>query len=394
MTERFAAFGNIMQDHGNKAGGGIMSKIEKHSAPDTSTSQHSDTATQPPPTPTTAENTPLGGPKRALEYFQEYEMTFTSKPEFSVVAGPAGKGAMVAWPEKQEAPTATAAVGGFAKDSSAHVPPAGAVILAVGEESVIDSEPEYVGVLLSSGPRKEEEDKPTTEAEEIPSEEQEGEGSGAPPVEGAGDPPFSLVVRFREKTRPQDGAGVGAAPGGEFFRKASKAMATGFGSLFQGGKDAGGSAVRDGSDLGASATASLDGRTHADPAATAPPDVFVLTFAAEGGTAEDLPFTMAEMIGSRGVVVSAVREGYTSALVAPGEPGVSAAGTAAAVGDEAPEKDGEVKVEALTPGAVLLRIAGQNVEGKNLVLVEKLLEAAAAEHSAVSTCSFSSCCKG
>lgn len=374
-----------MQDHGTKAGGGILSKIEKHSAVDTSSSQHSDNTSQPSlPSATVTENAVIGGPKRSLEFFQEYEMTFASKPEFLVVPGPKGKGAVVAWPEKQ-VPTVTGVDGSVVKDGPMNVPPAGAVILAVGRESVVDAESEHVQVLLSSGPQREG-DSPKTDAEEVPSAEQEGGESPPTPVEGAEDAPFSLVVRFREKTGPaQDGAGAGVAPGGEFFRKAGKAMATGFGSLFQ-GKDVGGSAVRDGVDLGASSTSSLDGRTHADPAAAAPSDVFVLTFAAQDGTAAGLPFSMAEMIGGRGVVVSAVTEDYVSALVEPTEPGVSAAGTAAAMGDEGPKMDPDGKVEVLTPGAVLLRVAGQNVEDKSLLVVEKILEATAVEHLAVSTC--------
>lgn len=380
VSERFAALGSIMQDHTSKTG-------VKHA--DVS-SQHSDRNMDAPPPPSAAEPDLPTVPKRALEYFKEYEMTFTSKPEFSVVAGPAGKGAVVAWPEKPTADSPTAAsspVGdGFSAKNSVptQVPPAGAVILTIGGEPVVDAEPEHVQVLLSAGSPKAGEATATTEASETTSTEQVANGSEAPtPEEGAENATFSMVIRFREKAGPMhDGDGPGGAPGGEFFRKAGKAMATGFGNLFQ-PRDGVGSVVRDGSEVGVRA-GSLDGRIAPETPVPVASDIFVLTFAAQDGTAESLPFSMAEMIGGRGVVVSAVRDGYTATLIKPTEVGVSAAGTAGIAGDEVADGTGEGRVEALTPGAVLLRVAGQNAEGKSLAVVEKMMEAAAAEHSAVS----------
>lgn len=383
VSERFAALGSMMQDHGSKAGGGIVSsKASPENPPATensSASHHSDSSTTvfPPTSPHAAsDNVSVTAPKRALEYFQEYELTFNSEPDFFVVPAPSGKGAVVAWTA-----TSTVVSGGAStpSESAQKVPPAGAVILAVAGESVVDAQSAYVAGLLSDSSRN------ASTNEGNPSDLENGDGSETPPLaENTTGGPFPLVVRFREKIESKlDGAGGGltGAPGGEFFRNRVKAMATGLGNLFQ-AKETGGSAVRDGSDVGASGSAA--GGAGAPAFATLASDVFVLTFAAEDGTAEALPFTMAEMIGGQGVVVSAVREGYASLLLKPAEPGVSGAATAAIVGGGVADEESEGTLGVLSAGAVLLRVAGQNVEGASLAVVEKKLEAAASEHLAVS----------
>lgn len=200
-----------------------------------------------------------------------------------------------------------------------------------------------------------------------------------------------LVVRFRERTGPggarQHEPGTPGTPGGEAFRTKMKAMATGLGNFFQ-VKDSGGSVVRDGS---LSANGDADGAGAGSPAAGA--GVLVLTFSAKSGTADELPFTLAEMVGGLGAIVAAVRDDYAESLVKAEETGVVSAGTAgvaaaavAATGDGAGggRAGGGGPVGVLEPGALLLRVAGQNVEGKGLQRVRKVLEEAAAEHLAVS----------
>ena len=88
-------------------------------------------------------------PKEALEYFQEYDLTFTSKPEFSIVEGPDGKGAVVSWEtdvnvadsggETPAASPAAAAAAAQPPTEANHVPPSGAVIIAVAGESVTET---------------------------------------------------------------------------------------------------------------------------------------------------------------------------------------------------------------------------------------------------------------
>ena len=210
--------------------------------------------------------------------------------------------------------------------------------------------------------------------------DEDGQPSIGPSGGGAGGGAFTLIVRFREKTalRQEDAHAAGA--GGEVFRNRMKAMAAGFGNLFQ-VKEPGGSAVRDGFDVAGSASGA-GGNT----AAAGVSDAFVLTFAAEQASAEALPFAMAEMVGGLGVVVARVREDYASALARPEEVGVSTAATAATPVDGGGGVEGaRGALEVLAPGAVLLRVAGQSVEGKGVQHVRKVLEAAAAEYEAVRT---------
>lgn len=404
VSERFAALGSIMQEHSKTVGSGA-SKLDSPFSAETnniSNGQSTETAATTPQ----GNNHPLsaiGGasnhshngpvlPKVALEYFQEYEMTFAAKPEFSVVACPSGKGAMVAWADTclPDTPAATSMPTGMTDDS--HVPASNAVILAVSGESVVDADPAYIsGLIIGSTQDAVIDGNPGAITVD-------GDGTETSPDEAVGErerqdekvgPTFPVVVRFRERTAPREredsqGAAVGA--GGELFRSRMKAMATGFGNLFQ-VKETGGSVVRDGSDLADVSPGTAGGTGSTAASASGPSGVFVLTFAAKDGTAQGLPFTMAQMIGGRGAVVSAVREGYASALVQPAEAGVSGAATSAIAEAVKPQAEGDEvarKVEELSPGAVLLRVAGRPVEGKSLDFVETVLEATAAEHLAVS----------
>lgn len=315
-------------------------------------------------------------PKTALEYFEEYEITFTSKPEFSVVEGPGGKGTIVSWMDDKSGDDA-ASVTSNSATGAARVPPSGAVILSVAGESVEGVEVEDVVKLLNPQDGKGAETGASGEKPESASNDAPGDTPG-----GADEAGFKLVVRFREKTGPrQEGAAGGGPHGGEMFRNRMKAMATGIGNLFQ-AKEPSGSAVRDGSDAPGGAASSAG----VMPAA-APFDAYILTFKAEGGTADDLPFTMTEMIGGGGAIVTGVKEDYASALVRPNEEGVFTAGTTAtAEGPEAThgqQLGGGAIQDELAPGAVLLRVAGKNVEGMEIGHVRKELEAAAAEHSVV-----------
>ncbi|CAM9895143.1 unnamed protein product, partial [Hapterophycus canaliculatus] len=287
VGERFAAFGSIIQEHGSKnvaASAAATSKVaENFSAAD----QTSETAQVSP-----RGSGAVGGPppgdhhphQGVMEYFREYELTFPAKPEFSLVPGPGGKGAVVSW-DKDGA------------DAAAQIPPSGAAVIAVSGEPVGGMDVPVVAALLgvgggghggggvdhSSGAAgsREQED---AEAErfndsgkltvEVPSD----------PSGGGGDGKFPVVVRFREKMKRQSDAGTG---GGEVFRNKMKAMATGLGNLFQGKDAGGGNAARDGSD-GVAVAAIV-------------PDAFVLTFSAgSSGTADELPFTMVESAGGLG----------------------------------------------------------------------------------------------
>lgn len=255
---------------------------------------------------------------------------------------------------------------------AARVPPSGAVILAVNGRSVEGAEVEDVVKLLIP---KDGDGVETGASGEKP------ESASIDTPGGADEAGLKLVVRFREKTGPrQEGAAGGGPHGGEMFRNRMKAMATGIGNLFQ-AKDPSGSTVRDGSDApGGGASSAV-----VTPAA-APFDAYILTFKAEGGTADDLPFTMTEMIGGGGAIVIGVKEDYASALVQPNEEGVFTSGTTAtADGHEAPreQQGGGASQDELAPGAVLLRVAGKNIEGMKIGHVRKELEAAAAEHSVV-----------
>ncbi|CAM9453532.1 unnamed protein product [Ectocarpus fasciculatus] len=310
-----------------------------------------------------------------MEYFQEYEVTFTTKPKFSLVEGADGRGAVVSWDAGTAPPSAD---GGGAP---APVPPSGAAVIAVSGESVAEKKLAEVLELLESaskdlgtgreeGQAKDNGDKLSVEVPADPV----GGGSG-----GGG-----LVVRFREKMKPQHETETGSA-GGEVFRNKMKAMATGIGNLFQ-AKEPASSAVRDGSSV------SAGGGGPSAAAAAAVPDAFPLTFSAGSGTVEDLPFTMADVVGGLGVIVAAVGDDYAEHLIVAEEAGVVSAGTAgvAAGGGGGGEEggggrsngpDGEEGV--LVPGALILRVAGQNVEGKGMGRVRKVLETAAVEHSAV-----------
>lgn len=381
MGERFAALGSIIQDHGKSPG---PDKVAGEASSDEANDRTRQVLSTPDPQPTT--------PKQAMEYFQEYEMTFTSKPGFSVVEGPGGKGAMVSWPSKGD--EASAAENETAKkvlaDDDGLIPPSGAIIIAVAGEPVVGAALDDVAARVMGEGASGDEEKTDLQAqnaatadaaedtEEKPETTLEADG-GADKKEKDG--PFPLVVRFREKAEPRHG---GTHGGGEVFRSRMKAMATGFGNLFQ-GKEAGGSSLRDGSDV--SSGVGVSGAATA-AAATVMSDAFVLTFAAESGTAEELPFALAEMVGGRGAIVSEVREDYASTLAQVDASVVSAAGMASVIAAEEPidcnAETGAVPVEVLAPGAVLLRVAGQNVEGKPLECVRKALGMAAAEHSAVS----------
>lgn len=382
-----------------------------------------------------------GDPRQqlAVEYFQEYEMTFSSKPNFSLVEGADGKGAVVSWDSSSSssagggggddavavngggAAAAPATPGGSStagagKASSVlgdKVPPPGAVVIAVAGKSVVDRSLSEVVTLFEEAVRSgsgdgdlnngngagREKEQQSTAATDKVMEEPEKLSVEVPPDSAAGDggggaaAAFSLVVRFREKAGP---GGVrqhetGAA-GGEVFRNRMKAMATGLGNFFQ-VKETGGSVVRDGL---------VSGGDAGGAAGAAASDSFVLTFSAANGTAEELPFTMAEAVGGFGVIVAAVRDDYAESLVKPEEAGVVTAGTAgvaapaavavaAAAATSATGEEGvsgqagaNGSVGVLEPGAVLLRVAGQNVEGRGLQRVRKVVEAVAAEHSSVS----------
>lgn len=382
VGEKFAALGSIMQDHSKATATATGGTPKIDDLPGEGAGQPGEVgSTQvkvaaPPAPPATS---PPAAPKEALEYFQEYDVTFTSKPVFSIVAGPDGKGAVV----QREAGGPVADIGGETPTGASSaaaplpateadkIPPSGAVVIAVAGQSVVDAEvKDVVARVLGVGFG-------STKAQG------EGEGEGEPSVdlsdavEGGG--AFPLVVRFREKTtlRQEDAHAAGA--GGEAFRNRMKAMAAGFGNLFQ-VKEPGLSAVRDGFDVGGSASGAGGSSTAAGAS-----DAFVLTFAAREASVEGLPFAMAEMVGGLGVVVARVREDYASALVFPEEGGVSTAGTAAIPVDGGGAGQGAGgAVEVLSPGAVLLRVAGQSVEGKSVQHVRKVLEAAATEHEAVS----------
>lgn len=305
-----------------------------------------------------------------MEYYQEYEVTFTTKPKFSLVEGANGRGAIVSWDTGTTPPSAD---GGGAP---APVPQSGAAVIAVSGESVAEKKLadvlellEAAGKGLDTG-REEDQAKDNGDklSVEVPSDPV-GDGGG-------------LVVRFREKIKPQHETG---SAGGEVFRNKMKAMATGIGNLFQ-TKETAGSAVRDGSNVSAGGAGPL-----AAAAAAAVPDAFPLTFSAGGGTVEDLPFTMAEVVGGLGVIVAAVRDDYAEHLIVAEEAGVVSAGTAGVAAGGGGEEGGGGRSDGpdgqegvLVPGALILRVAGQNVEGKGMGRVRKVLETAAVEHSAVS----------
>lgn len=358
-----AALGSIIQqDHGRPAASGV-------SKPEASGST-GETVGETPTGPTKDDKS--NAPKTALEYFEEYEITFTSKPEFSVVEGLGGKGTVVSWMDDKSGDDAS--VTSNSGTGAARVPPSGAVILTVNGESVEGAEVEDVVKLLIP---KDGDGVETGASGEKPESSSIDTTPGGPDEAG-----LKLIVRFREKTGPrQEGAAGGGPHGGEMFRNRMKAMATGIGNLFQ-AKDPSGSTVRDGSDApGGGASSAV-----VTPAA-ALFDSYILTFKTEGGTADDLPFTMTEMIGGGGAIVIGVKEDYALALVQPNEEGVFTAGmTAMADGPESPhgqQLGGGTIQEELAPGAVLLRVAGKNVEGMKIGHVRKELEAAAAEHSVV-----------
>ena len=379
VGEKFAALGSIMQDH-SKTAATSTSGAPKADDPPAEAADQSGEAVGSAQVKSPGAAPPLvphpAAPKEALEYFQEYDLTFTSKPEFSIVEGPDGKGAVVSWavdvPVADSGGETPAASPAAAAVESGHVPPSGAVVIAVAGESVTETElGDIVARVLNGTPTKENSGREEAEEDGQPSIDPSGGGEGG----GA----FPLVVRFREKTtlRQEDAHAAGA--GGEVFRNRMKAMAAGFGNLFQ-VKEPGGSAVRDGFDV-AGSTSGAGGNT----AAAGVSDAFVLTFGAKQASAEALPFAMAEMVGGLGVVVARVREDYASALVRPEEGGVSTAGTAAIPVDVKGGVEGAGgALEVLAPGAVLLRVAGQSVEGKGVKHVHKVLDAAAAEHEAVS----------
>eukprot|EP00752_Nemacystus_decipiens_P002839 g2645.t2 len=390
VGEKFAAFGSILQEHGSSkntaaataAGGTAPNVAEGASTADGTTNENGTARVGPPqgaspPAPPPVADQP---PQLAMEYFQEYELEFSSRPKFSVVGGPGGKGAVVSWEGVD-----VAAPGGNA------VPPTGAAVIAVSGRSVADSTPEEVTALLAVGSGGDGEGDGDGDASESRRKQQQSTSTAAAATDaaaadnGSGEP---LVVRFREKTGPggarqQDPGTPGT--GGEVFRTKMKAMATGLGNFFQ-VKD---SAVRDG-------TLSAGDTDGAPSSSSASADAFVLTFSARGGTAEELPFTLAEMVGGLGVLVTAVREDYAESLVKAEEAGVvsarvagvtPAAAAAAAAGERAgggvSQAGNGARGAVLEPGALLLRVAGQNVEGKGLQRVRQVLEAAAAEHLAV-----------
>lgn len=370
VTERFAALGSMMQDHGKAAQ--AATKPEKPAEDEAHKAEPVTTPTGSHPTvstPGSAESR-SGRPKQGLEYFQEYDMTFTSKPSFFVVPGPQGKGAMVAWPDPGAPATSST--------ESSRAPPSGTVILSVGGESVVDAEPAHVMSLLAGGGSGD----GTGTAESSPAvtdgEESEAapDEAGAKAKEGAG---FSMVIRFRERGAARQEGWQGGAAGGEFFRSRVKAMATGFNSLFQ-VKDPPAGNQRDGSDAAAAGASSS---TAPGALGAVPSDMFVLTFALEGGSSKALPFALAEMVGGRGVMVESVREGCDASLVKPIESGVSSS-IIPAVADSGGGDGKSPGSEMLQPGAILLRVAGQVAEGKSLAQVQTMLDAAAAEHSAVS----------
>ncbi|CAN0416046.1 unnamed protein product, partial [Ectocarpus sp. 13 AM-2016] len=221
-----------------------------------------------------------------MEYFQEYEVTFTTKPTFSLVEGADGRGALVSWD------TGTAPRSADSSGAPAPVPPSGAAVISVSGESVAEKRLADVLELLEAAGKD----------LDIGREEGPAKGNGVKlsvevPPDPAGGSGGGLVVRFREKMKPQHETG---SAGGEVFRNKMKAMATGIGNLFQ-AKETAGSAVRDGSNVSVGGA----GPSGAAAAAAAVPDAFPLTFSAGSGTVEDLPFTMAEVVGGLGVIVAA-----------------------------------------------------------------------------------------
>ncbi|CAM9921337.1 unnamed protein product, partial [Ectocarpus sp. 12 AP-2014] len=370
VGERFAAFGHIIQEHGNKSaaasGSSTSGVAEKFSAPD-ATSEAAQVAPQ--------GGTASAGPpasehhqQQAMEYFQEYEVTFTTKPTFSLVGGADGRGAVVSWDTGTAPPSADS--GG----APASVPPSGAAVIAVSGESVAEKKLADVLELLEAAGKDLD-----IGREEGPAKDNGVKLSVEVPPDPAGGGGGGLVVRFREKMKPQHETG---SAGGEVFRNKMKAMATGIGNLFQ-AKETAGSAVRDGSNVSVGGA----GPSGAAAAAAAVPDAFPLTFSAGSGTVEDLPFTMAEVVGGLGVIVAAVRDDYAENLIVAEEAGVVSAGTAGvAAGGGGSEEGGGGRSDGpdvLVPGALILRVAGQNVEGKGMGRVRKALETAAVEHSAV-----------
>lgn len=301
-----------------------------------------------------------------MEYFQEYEVTFTTKPTFSLVEGADGRGAVVSWDTGTAPPYADS--GG----APAPVPPSGAAVIAVSGESVAEKKLADVLELLEAAGK----DLDTWREEDQAKDNGDKLSVEVPPdpVGGGG----GLVVRFREKMKPQHETG---SAGGEVFRNKMKAMATGIGNLFQ-AKETAGSTVRDGSNV------SAGGAGPSAAAAAAVPDAFPLTFSAGSGTVEDLPFTMAEVVGGLGVIVAAVRDDYAEHLIVAEEAGVVSAGTAGVAAGGGGEEgrggrsDGPEE-GVLVPGALILRVAGQNVEGKGMGRVREVLETAGVEHSAV-----------
>lgn len=383
VGEKFAAFGSIIQEHGhgkNTAAGGPTT-TPKVADGVSAADGINETARVAPQTGASPGPPVDDQPQQlAMEYFQEYELTFSSEPKFSLVGGPGGKGAVVSWEGG----------GGGGAAAAGLVPPSGAAVIAVSGDSVVDRDPADVMALMSGGrdgdggSRREREQ--SADAAAAAAAAKGGELLPEKPSVSAEGGAFPLVVRFRQKTGPGGSARPhepGAA-GGEVFRIKMKAMATGLGNFFQ-VKDSGGSVVRDGS--GSLSAGDADG---ASPASAS--DAFVLTFSARGGTAGELPFTLAEMVGGLGVIVAAVRNDYAESLVKAEEAGIVSAGVAvvaaAAAGEGAgaggSQAGGGGHVGVLEPGALLLRVAGQNVEGKGLQRARKVLEAAAAEHLAVS----------
>lgn len=298
VTERFAALGSMMQDHG---------KADKPGEDDTHTADpgsSSSSSHQPAAgTATTPSKSNPGKPKQVPEQFHEYEMTFTKKPEFFVIPAPEGKGTIVAWADESES---HAGADGDSSAETSHAPPAGTTILAVGGESVVDAEPAHILSLIASGGEVATGDGSSHAVTDGEESESAPDESGS----AAKDTGYSLVIRFRERNPSRQEGWQGGPPGSDFFRNRVKAMATGFGSLFQ-VKETPGGTGRDPSEAGSTAPPA----GSSGPVATVPPDLLVLTFAVEGGKASGLPFTLTEMVGGRGVAVSSVDEGDRKSVV-------------------------------------------------------------------------------
>ncbi|CAM9533263.1 unnamed protein product [Choristocarpus tenellus] len=330
-------------------------------------------------------------PKDSVVFYQEYDLTFQAgNLPFTLVKGPEGNGIVVSWGEDGGRDQASF-TGSSVPD---HVPAEGSLVLAVkGEPVALDAEPADVLAKVGVAGTKVGEENSQLDETVI---DGDGDGDGDGDDKNVNDESESsasipsVVIRFREKISHPMGVGQGSG-GGDYLRNRVKAVAAGIGNLFA--KETAGSVVRgDGSEVvgagGLGGVGSGTAPAGLTAAAVLSTDAFALKFSTRDGVVS-LPFTLAEALGGKGSVVSAVEEGYRSSLVQDGLVGPGARMGEGVGGGGRPHEDntqdqgGVSERPELTPGAALLRVGGQQVEGKSLEEVHEVLTSAAAENQQV-----------